>query len=519
MNPKLRQFLESKGLKSGASDADAVRYWQGLTGENRTKADALATAAEPEPAATAASTGPAAPAQATAAVDADAIARQAEDALLARMTEINGMAESLGLGEEWAKGHIGARTSLEAVRKDAIEKVAAKRQPVAVAVGQDHGRETIGVACADAMLMRLREIGPDGLAEEKDGKFVQRAAHPRARAFTGMSAKSICRAFIQGLGIPTDGIGDNKIAQMIFDRSVVGVHSTSDFPQLLANALNKSLVRQYQEIPVRWPLWCNRGTVPDFKQVKRVRFGEVPNLAEIKEGEDYTEFTIGDSQEVYTLAKYGKKFALTWEAIINDDLGGFARIPSQMVNSARRKEDALAVGVLTANAAMGDGNTLFDATNHGNQAATTAGIGAPTVATLSLALADMMTQTGESSNVTIEVEPKFIIAPVALMGTIDTLLASQANPAASNSGVSNIWRGKLTPIYYGLLDASSVVKWYLAADPNLMDTIELGFLEGYDSPSMMTVDNMSPDRREYFIRHVIGAKALDWRGLYYNPGA
>ncbi len=515
MNPKLRQYLESIGLKANASDADANRFWQSLEGDNRTKADGMATTEEAdEPVEVVITTDPV--------LDAGAIRKAERD----RVAEIRGIAEVMSLGDEWASEQIIGEMSADAARKSAFKLVAAKKKPISIAVGEDHNKATIGIACADALLagsfqrerLEFAEIGSDGKAAKRD-------QHPRSKAFSGKSSLEICRDFLQAHGVPVEGVHRNRIAQMVFDRSVMGSNSTSDFPYTLANVLNKSLTRMYQEIVPQWTLFCVKGTIPDFKQIQRTSFGEVPNLSLVTEGEEYSEFTIGERKEVYSLKKYGKKFSLTWEALVNDDLSAFTRVPSQMITAARRQEDDLAFAILTNGTStatpyvMGDTHALFDQTYHANVATATAAIGAPTVTTLNYLRTTMATQTGISSNVKLNLAAKYLIAPQALAGTVDTLLNSPANPAASQSGVVNIWQNKLIPIYNARLDSDSAVKWYATCDPSQIDTIEVGFLAGYDSPTLDTIDNMSPDRREYYIRHIAAAKALDWRGMYYNPGA
>lgn len=523
MNPILRKYLESIGLKASASDADAERYLASLTGAEAEIARTLTApqAADPPPP-----------------PDEDEEEEEEEDKkaeeateekpedeeekqdTAQRTVEILAVAQRYGMGLDWARRQIETGATLQQAKDEIMQKLNKDKAPLSISVGEDLNRSTLGIACADAMLAGVLERFHLGLSEDDgEGKVVARKPHPRAKAFAGKAPTEICRDFLAAQGVPVEGLHRNQIARMVFDRNVMATHATGDFPYLLANVLNKALTRQYQEMQPQWPLFCVRGVIPDFKQVNRVSFGEVPNLATVVEGAEYTQFTIGERREVYTLVKSGKKFALTWEAIVNDDLSAFARIPGQMITAARRLEDASAFGQLTGTSTMGDGNALFDATNHSNLATTTADKGAPTVARLNSARTAMATQTGISSDVKLNLVPSFILAPHALAGTIDELLTSQSNPASSNAGVSNIWNGRLTPIYNALLDASSATAWYLACGPALIDTIEVGFLAGYESPTMETIDGTSPDKREYFIRHICAAKALDWRGLYKNPGA
>lgn len=40
---------------------------------------------------------------------------------------------------------------------------------------------------------------------------------------------------------------------------------TADFPAILDDAINKSIVQQYQHVPTTFESWTSRGSLPDFK--------------------------------------------------------------------------------------------------------------------------------------------------------------------------------------------------------------------------------------------------------------
>jgi hypothetical protein len=60
--------------------------------------------------------------------------------------------------------------------------------------------------------------------------------------------------------------------------------------------------------------------------------------------------------------------------------------------------------------------------------------------------------------------------------------------------------------------------WYLAADPNLVDTVEFAHLEGQAEPFLDQRAGFEVDGVEIKIRHDFAAKALDFRGVFYNAG-
>jgi hypothetical protein len=59
----------------------------------------------------------------------------------------------------------------------------------------------------------------------------------------------------------------------------------------------------------------------------------------------------------------------------------------------------------------------------------------------------------------------------------------------------------------------------LAASADQIDLVELAMLEGVDGPVVETQVGFKVDGIEVKCRHDVGAKVIDWRGFYKNPGA
>ena len=255
-------------------------------------------------------------------------------------------------------------------------------------------------------------------------------------------------------------------------------------------------------------------TNADLKAIDRVAFGEAGNLAVVVEGDEYTAITVGETKETYNLAKYGKTFTLTLETLINDDLDAMSRLPTMLGMAARRTEDVVAFGIITANAALADGTALFHADH--NNLVTSGGV--PTTARISALSALLAKQTGINSDALLNIQPNILMAPIALRQQVLEILTSTADPAGTHAGVANIWKGGLIPVFHPLLDADSTDKWYVLAHPNQIDTVEVAMLEGAQQPAVSSVENPSVDGRTYKVRHWIAAKAIDHRGMAQDDG-
>lgn len=349
-----------------------------------------------------------------------------------------------------------------------------------------------------------------------------------AEDFSRMSLLRMAENFMRRAGVNTDrvsspeiaraAIGDPKaLARMNIQRSDPAYHTTGTFANLMLDAANKTLLAGYEEAPYTWNLWARQaGSVDDFKAINRIRFSESPDLEHVPENSSYPEGVMTDSRESYKVEKFGKTFSVTWETVVNDDLDAISRIPAMHGNAARRIQNKKVYEVLTSNPTMGDGFGLFSASHVSGD--NTQGAGAPAVSTLNTAFVKMMLQKGLNSQTVLSVVPRYLIVPVALSATALELFSSLSyNAANNNEGVRNIYgpggERSLTPIIEPVLDGASSAAWYLAADPGQIDTVELSFLSGEESPVLENEWDFDKDCYKYKIRQTFGVKAIDWRGL------
>lgn len=523
--------MRSLGLAEDATQAQATDFYKQLPAEKQQAVDAKASSNsagddgdgnDARPAAG----DPAPPSQPS--PDPVAVERN-------RCQVIDRLAEDNGLGEDWARRHRTQGTSEQEARRFAAE-LATMTETLApvgrISGGVDHNLDTLGPALEDAIILRsggtLHEEreGADGLMEavrDERGRIQHRQPHERAREFRGGRFSEMLGRYFQAVGIDTSMMAPAQVCQLATNprklqsmvmAAGVGGHSTSDFDNILANALNKRLRAAYAELAPTWQTWCSvNANVPDFKEVPLNQLAAAPTPPVVREGAEYTYATVTDGKESYTLAKYGQLFLLTWEAMLNDDLRAFSRMPQMHGMAAARLEDDLAYAELTNNAALSDGTALFHA-DHGNLSASSDAI---SVASLGAARAAMRTQTGLSSE-KLNIIPRVLIVPAAIETTAQQVINSRVDPSKSNAA-NNPFSGSMDIVAQPRLDDDSATAWYLAASPDQVDTVEVAFLAGQRQPVVEEEDSFSTDSRRYKVRHVVAAKAVDYRGLYKNPGA
>ena len=290
--------------------------------------------------------------------------------------------------------------------------------------------------------------------------------------------------------------------------------TSSDFPYILANAANKSLDEGFAKADETWSQWCGTGSAPDFKTNTLVRMSETPDLDEVKEDGEYKAGTMSEQKESFALATYGKLMRLGRQAIINDDLSAFADLPMAHGEAAARKIGDIAYAVLTANSAMGDGVALFHST-HANLAGSG---GAVAVSTIAAAIAAMKKQKDIGGKRRLNIRPQFFLAPVDLEGTCEQFFVSTLEGTQSAPGKANPYSGAyFTRVYEPRLSDASATAWYLAGAQGR--TVRVIFLNGQQTPYLESQQGWNIDGIEWKVRIDAAAKAVDWRGLYKNPGA
>lgn len=327
------------------------------------------------------------------------------------------------------------------------------------------------------------------------------------REYRGMTLLEMARANLERNGERIRGLGKRELADMALRQ-----HSTSDFPNVLGNVARATLRRGYEEDGQTFKRWQRRATAPDFRTVTRLQMGAAPSFLLVPEGGEFKLGSIGDGKESYALATYGRRFAITRQTLINDDVDAFTRIPQLFGAAAARFESDVAYAPLIANPNMSDGVALFHA-NHGNLA----GAGAvPSETTFNAAEIAMGAQTGLAGEV-LNISPRFVIT-----GRKDSLGVRKLLTAVQSTTTAevNVYAGALTPIVESRLNRTSgATPWFMAADPNQVDTIEYAYLDGDDGVFLDERVGFEVDGIEYKARLDFASKAIDWRGLYMNPGA
>ena len=345
-----------------------------------------------------------------------------------------------------------------------------------------------------------------------------KVAAARQNEYLSMGPVEMAREYLRHMNVPTSGLSrDRLIGVALTTRGLIS-HSTSDFASILEDVANKSLQIGYNETPETWNRWARVGTIPDFRQANRPVLSAFGDLDIVYEDGEYKYGSFQDHKEVLTLATYGKLFSISRQALVNDDLSALSRIPAAMGRSAARTVGDLAYNVLINNPTLlQDAKAVFHA-DHGNFIDAGSGA-APSVATIEAARTALATQTDPSGSAILNIRPRFLLVPFALEGTSIALEQGEYDPAGTaGTLVPNTVRNTFTVVAEGRLDAADPAAWYMAADPMMVETVEVAFLDGQQTPYMEAQNAWTTDGVSYKVRLDAVAAPLDFRGLYKNDG-
>jgi hypothetical protein len=425
--------------------------------------------------------------------------KQAEQAERKRVKDIRDLVRSQKLADSLADEMVDAGTSIEDARVRVLAELAKKTETTPIRSGHQ-GIETI----SDETVNR-REAAVEALLHRAEpGRF---KLTERARPWSGFTLREIMRRCLEIRGVRTEGMSVSQMWERTFQ-------SGSDLPAIVLDAANKSLRQAYDTTPRTFVPWTNRATAPDFKNINRVQLSGAPSLFEVKSGGEYKRGAVTDGKEVYQLATYGRILGINRQTIINDDMNAFTRLPALAARAAADLESDTVYGVLTANAALSDGVTLFHAT-HANT-----GTGVIGVDNIGVGREKMRLQKGLEGR-PINIAPRYLIVPAAKESLAEQYTSADF-VSAKSADINPFRQGKpsaLSPIAEPRLDATSAVQWYLSADPAQVDTVEYAYLEGQEGVYLETRMGWDIDGMELKVRLDFAAKAIDHRGLYRSSGA
>jgi hypothetical protein len=281
------------------------------------------------------------------------------------------------------------------------------------------------------------------------------------------------------------------------------------FASILADAVNRALVREYSEANERgnWRAFCEVTNVRDFRAQKRGRLGGYGNLPAVAENGAYGALTTPtDEEATYAVTKRGGTETISLEAVANDDVGLIRRIPLKLATAAHRTLFAYVTDFIKNNPTIYDTKALFHA-DHNN-----IGSAALDAASFAAARLAMRKQTEKDSATVLGLALKHMLVPPDLEETAFNLFQrTETNDPTFIQAVN--------PTIHVVPHWTDANNWFATADTAQVPLIEMGFFGG-EEPQVFIADNpaagslFSNDQLVMKIRHIYNGAVLDHRGFY-----
>lgn len=309
--------------------------------------------------------------------------------------------------------------------------------------------------------------------------------------------------------------------------------STSDFPNLFGDVIDRAVLANYLETPYTWNLIAKEAEVNDFRPVKRFRVDggtgllagisagisgvdSAGALTPLEQGSQYPEDYLVDAAYTYRLFKVGKRMPFFWETFVDDDLNALKDTPARFGRGARRTEEYFVTWLFAngVNTLVQQGNTiaaLYSNTNKNIVNNTNVGDSGGdnpvlSITALQRAIIVMMRQldtTGQPINVeamTLVVPPSLKTIAMNILNTDYVWMADQGGTQQING--SNLsatvaqqlhalnWAKNIVRLavnyYLPIVDTShGNTGWYLFSNPeNGRPALEFGHLRGHRTPEL-----------------------------------
>ena len=279
--------------------------------------------------------------------------------------------------------------------------------------------------------------------------------------------------------------------------------ATGDFPTLFGALIDRELLANYKAVIPDWRSYVRVGSVPNFDTHEYHKHtGQDDTLPLVAEFGPYVEepsVTGHYSRRVY---KWGRRFGISFEALINDSMGAFADISTRFLTAVQRTEARNAV--LSFCSATGPSANLFGApiADVDGQNVTNCGVLPLTINNLQTTL-QLMGQQSDANDELISVRGVHLVVPASLEFTARQVLSSaqvqQVDPAgAANTAVAAFIPLPTTNVLpqYGLqfhvnplleaIDTSGTgdTTWYVFADYGQGISCGLDYLRGHEAPEV-----------------------------------
>ena len=301
--------------------------------------------------------------------------------------------------------------------------------------------------------------------------------------------------------------------------------TSATFSYILGNTLGRRLVKQYKSFKYLEELLVSiKKSVKDFRTQEAVLVGGFPDLATVDpEAADYAEIAgVTDEESTYSIGQKGNLLTITRKTIINDDITIIRRLVDGLSRAARRTHAKYIWNIFINNSNCSDGTAWFTGAGAHLNLGTTA-LSHATALVAWKALAAMTEKdSGEYLGLLDDPDVKVnIVGPPALINLIGQIEKEEFYYSTNDltDKIPNPLVNRVKGHTLSLL-AADANDWGMFLPANVIDMVEMGYLNGRQEPEMFVADTPQSeqvfvaDKVRYKIRHEYAGAAIDFRGGY-----
>lgn len=321
--------------------------------------------------------------------------------------------------------------------------------------------------------------------------------------------------------------------------------TTSDFPILYGDIQQRQILGSYKAWPITYPSYFGIMEVADFRAYNFYTFdGDQGTLSRVAERSPYPEVNFTESEKSIQVYKYGKRFGITFEMIVNDNSNVWQSRPGLMAGGARRSEELLATQTIAD--AAGPHASYFTS-GHANIITSNPILSITALQTAMTQLANKRDANGNPiliEFVTLVVPPALEIIALNILNALEiTINAESAGGSSAQVLTTQNWMKNRVKLvvnpYIPIVTTTGTVgntSWYLIASSSSspQPAFIFAFMRGRRTPQTFVKDpnarslgggsinplegDFDTDSIDYKLRHIYGAAHGDFNMAMASKG-
>lgn len=324
---------------------------------------------------------------------------------------------------------------------------------------------------------------------------------------------------------------DRRLQATVANTSIQGAggFGTVSLSGILSNLANKGLIEGYTAVNTTWSQFCAVRPHNDFKVHTRYRLDVEGNFRKVGPDGELKQVKLSEASYTNRVETFGAIISLTRQMFLNDDLGAFMEIPTQLGRACAIRIEEGVYALLLSNP-----GSFFHTANNGNLI--TGSGTALSLTSLTQAEAAMMDQV-DSSGKPILVSPSILLVGSLLKAMAESIFKEGKITISGDTDrtltADNPHVGKYRPVASPYLNntalrdqdgvafsGQSATQWFLFASPEVRAAIAVAFLNGAQQPTI-EMDDMPFTTLGYQWRayHDFGVGMEDPKAALKSAGA